>query len=167
MLTQYRILEVFGSSFNFSHTNQNFQLLNYFLSYCNIVKLSSANRQILSLYYIIHSNSEYQSLKSQLNDKIEFREQIKIDFIECLKSIRKSDRKIGNIILLFFENLIQLNYNIDYKMTAKTWEACHIKELENINLYYSIIYSNNYPKPYLDSILKHKSKIEDLVTEEI
>lgn len=141
--------------------------MKYFLSYCNIVKLSNANRQILGLYYTIHSNSEYKSLKYQLNDKIEFREQAKIDFIECLKSIRKSKRKIGNIFLFFFENLIQLNYHIDCKMTAKTWEGCHIKELENINLYYAIIYSNNYPKPYLDTILKHKSKIEDLVTEEI
>ena len=137
-------------------------------SYCNLLRLSKANEYILKIYYSLYYNVEGNDRKSFLSEKISTREKIKLELQESLNKLDKNSASyFSRLSILIFAGMCSQYHFIKDRFQTINWQTCHEQELHNINLYYSILYSRQYPKFMTDLLISQKSAIEDMVMVEI
>lgn len=134
-------------------------------SYCNLLRLSLANKYILKMYYALYYKVEENEQKVFLSEKISSRESIKLELQECMD--KSSNSYFSRLCILIFAGMCSQYYFIKNYYLKLNWKSCNEQELHNINLYYEILYSQKYPKNITKMLIAQKSSIEDLVMLEI
>lgn len=139
-------------------------------SYYQILDLEASNNNLLVLYdQLLESskNEDLKFIKLAVFQKIKIRKEIKKQLSDCLDDnfVSKRARIISKISSQILPLLVEAKYRTLRIFNSPNWELVLDYEVQNIRIYYNILFDQRHSRSVTNLLLHQKSKVETCIIE--